>query len=210
MKLKIGYVDENPREVARYERKLRDWFDVIGYDIEKGLTLTELLDRVYESDIDLLMVDFLMKEKGILSYNGDEVVRAFEEIRPRFPMIIFTSYNNQAFPEVDNPNIIYDKSILKDDRGYFVTVLQKNIKVYKDFIQKRKDVINTLLEKGEREVLSELEKNELLQSQMELKNLDKRLNEVPYQLLNAKTSEDLSELRREAEEFLEALIKNRK
>ena len=56
------------------------------------------------------MVDFLMTERGILTYNGEEVVRAFEEIKPRFPIIIFTSHEGQAFQQVDNPNIIYDKS----------------------------------------------------------------------------------------------------
>src|SRR5829696_5046975 len=101
MKYKVGYIDEDPRQVERYERKLRDNFNVVGYDIEKGLPLEVLIERVYESDVDLLMVDYLMVDKGILTYNGDQVVRAYEEIKPRFPILIFTNEEAQAFPQVD-------------------------------------------------------------------------------------------------------------
>ena len=211
MRYKIGYVDEDPAQVARYKIKLSDHFDVIGYDIQKGMPLLELVKMVYTSDIDLLMVDFLMVERGILTYNGDEVVKLFEEIKPRFPIIIFTNYEGQAFSQVDNPNIIYDKSILKEDLGHFVEIIKKNIKIYKDYIQKRKDAINKLVEKAESERLSGSEKNALLENQLELKNLDKWSNEVPYQLLmDEKKFNDLSKTRKEAEAFLESLIKKNK
>lgn len=210
MKYKIGYIDDDPTQVARYKIKFADYFDIVSYDIKKGLTLMELIKQVYDSDIDLLMVDFLMVEKGILTYNGDEVVRAFEEIKPGFPMIIFTNYEDQAFAQVDNPNTLYDKSILKDKFSHFVEIIYKNIKIYKDYIQRRKDTLNGLIEKGEKEGLSATEKNELLENQLELKKLDKWSNEVPYQLLDEKKLDDLSKTRKEAEEYLESLIKKNK
>lgn len=207
---KVGYIDEDPEQVIRYERKLRDYFDVIGYNIEKGLSLEDLLKQIYKSDIDLLLVDYLMVDKGIVSYNGDEVVRAFEEIRPRFPMLIFTNERAQAFPQVDNPNIIYDKGWAQENISVFVEIINKNIKVYKDYIQKRKDNILKLIEKGEKKGLSASEKSELIQSQLELKNLDKWATEVPYQLIDEKKLEDLSKTRKDAEEYLESLLKRKK
>lgn len=210
MKFRIGYIDEDPKQVERYERKLRDNFEVIGYDIEPGLPLEILLRKVYDSNIDLLMVDYLMVDKGVLTYNGDEVVRAYEEVMPRFPMIIFTNEEAQAFPQVDNPNIIYDKSMVQNSLSRFVEILQKNIKVYKDYIQRRKDIINELIEKGEKEGLSSTEKNTLIESQLELRNLDKWSNEVPYQLIDEKKLDNLAKTRKEAEAFLELLIKRNK
>lgn len=210
MKYKVGYIDEDLKQVERYERKLRDHFDIVGYNIESELPLAELIKQVYNSDIDLLLVDYLMVDKGVLTYNGDEVVRVFEEIKPRFPILIFTNEEGQAFPQVDNPNIIIEKSIIKDNLDRFIQIVEKNITVYKKYIQKRKTIINTLIEKGEKTGISANEKNSLLEAQLELKNLDKWSNEVPYQLLNEKKLEDLSKTRKEAEGYLELLIKNNK
>lgn len=209
MKYKIGYIDENSAQVVKYERDLRKHFEVIGFDIKQGLELNDLLKQVYDSDIDLLMVDYLMADNGMLTYNGDEFARAYEEIKPRFPVIIFTNEETQAFPHVDNPNIIYDKSLVKNDLNYFVEILNKNILSYKNYIEKRKNIINDLLLKGENEGLSSDEKHILLQTQTELINLDKWSNEVPFQLLDDKRLENLSKTTREAEEFLESILKKK-
>lgn len=210
MKYKIGYIDEDPTQFNKYERELREYFDVVGYNISKGLPLEDLINQVYESDIDLLLVDYLLVEKGVLVYNGDKVARAFEEIKPRFPIIIFTNEENQAFPQVDNPFNICDKAEVKDNINKVVSKLTKLIEQYKGFVSKRKDLINKLLDKGEKEGLSSEEKHELLQAQSELNNLDKRSTEVPLQLLTDKKLEDLSKTTKDAEAFLESIIKKNK
>jgi hypothetical protein len=209
MKYKIGYIDEDSNQFIKYERDLRNYFDVIGFEITPGLELNDLLKQVYNSDIDLLMVDYLMVDKGVLTYNGDEVARAYEEIKPRFPVIIFTNEESQAFPHVDNPNLIYDKSLVKNDLNYFVELLNKNISAYKNYIEKRKNIISDLLLKGENDGLSPDEKHILLQTQIELINLDKWSNEVPFQLLDDKRLENLSKTTKEAEKFLESILKKK-
>lgn len=209
MKYKIGYIDEDATQFAKYERQLRSYFDVIGFEITPGIELIDLLKQVYDSDIDLLMIDYLMAEKGVLTYNGDEVARAFEEIKPRFPVIIFTNKESDAFPQVDNPNIIYDKSLINSDKLHFVEILKRNILNYKGYIEKRKNTINDLLLKGENEGLSSDEKHILVQTQTELINLDKWSNEVPFQLLDDKRLENLSKTTKEAEEFLESILKKK-
>jgi len=210
MKYKVGYIDEDPSQFKKYERELREYFDVVGYDITRGLTLDALIDQVYKSDIDLLMVDYLMVNQGILTYNGDEVARAYAEIKPRFPVIIFTNEEAQAFPHVDDPNSIYDKAEVKDNLKHFSEKVIKTIQHYQNYVTKRKDIIGTLLEKGEKEGLSAEETHSLIEAQQELSMLDKRSNEVPLQLLEQKKIDDLSRTTKEAEEFLESLIKKKK
>lgn len=209
MKYKIGYIDEDSTQVTRYEMRLRPYFEVVGFEITPGLELKDLLIQVYNSDIDLLMIDFLMNDKGVLTYNGDEVAREFEEIKPRFPMIIFTNRESDAFPQVDNPNMIYEKSKVKENVKHFADILNKNILAYKKYIEKRKTIINDLLLKGENEGLLADEKHTLLQTQIELINLDKWSNEVPFQLLDDKRLENLSRTTKEAEEFLESILKKK-
>ena len=59
-KYTIGYIDEDPKEVNTYARRLRPYgFNVRGFDFEQGMTFSELMTQVYDAnDIDLLMIDF--------------------------------------------------------------------------------------------------------------------------------------------------------
>ena len=77
---KIGYIDEDASQVKLYRRKLRDFgFEVVGYEFHKGITLEDLMKQVYNSDIDLLMIDFRLNESNIVPFNGDAVEREIYE-----------------------------------------------------------------------------------------------------------------------------------
>jgi len=207
---RIGYVDEDPKEAQKIERNLREYFEVITYDIQKGLPKQDLLEQIYSSEIDLLMVDYLMKDRGILAYNGDEVVRDYEEIKPDFPMIIFTHNENQAFPQMDDVNIIYDKKILNEDKEHFVEIIKKNILIYQKYIEKRKKQIENLLIKRETEEgLNAKEKDDLFRLQLELNRLDPRMHEeTPSQLLSDMNLDHLADVTRDAQELLKILTNN--
>ena len=151
-----------------------------------------------------------MVNKGVLTYNGDEVARTYEEIKPRFPVVIFTNEETQAFPHVDNVNNIYDKADVKNDVKHFAEKITKTIELYKNYVSKRKDLINQLIEKGGSEGLTAAEKHTLIQTQQELLSLDKRSTEVPMQLLDEKKIDSLSKTTKEAEEFLKSLINRKK
>jgi len=213
MKYRIGFIDEDKDEVYTYERRLRKHdFEVIGYHIEKGITLENLLRQVYDSDIDLLMVDYLLSDRGILDFNGDEVARQYQKIKPGFPMIIFTHLESQAFPKVDNPNIVYEKEMTgRDQIDKFSEILRKNILLYQNYIQERKDTIAKFSEKATKEGLNAKDRHLLSVVQFELQNLDKWATpEAPMQLLDIDKIQNLTETTKEAEAFLEELIKNRK
>jgi len=210
MRYRIGYIDESIRQVQIYERLLRRDFEVIGYTITKGMSLKSLLKQVYESGIDLLMVDYLMVDTGILTFNGDRVAREYEKIKPRFPILIFTNRHVDAFHSVDNPNIIYDKGEVRNRRVHFVEVLNKNIELYRNYIDQRKDIIKKLTDKGAKKRLSSMEKHQLLEAQQELNSLDKWNVQIPLQLLDENKIEDLEKTAKDAKRFLNSLIKRSK
>jgi hypothetical protein len=210
MKYRIGYIDESVRQVQRYERLLRPYFDVVSYEITKGMSLKRLLKLVYESDVDLLMVDYLMVESGMLTFNGDKVAREYEKIKPRFPTLIFTNRHVDAFDSVDNPNIIYEKGDVRNNRPHFVEVLTKNIELYKSYIHERREVIRKLTDKSAKGKLSSLEKHQLLEAQQELNSLDKWNVQIPLQLLDENKIEDLEKTAKDAKAFLSSLIKKGK
>lgn len=206
MKYKIGYVDEDPIQVKKYQRLLGDQFDVQGYEIPRGLSKKKLLEQIYNSEIDLLLVDYLMTERGQLTYNGDVIARDFEKMKPRFPILIFTSHVDDAFPAVENPNIMYEKATARDI-DHFAEILIKNIKVYQKFISEKKKNIDTLVSKSRRQNLNARETQVLFNEQIELQMLDKQSGEAPFELLHPENINDLSKSADKAEAFIKSLMK---
>jgi len=218
-KYKIGYIDEDIRQVKKYTRRLKDFgFEIIGYDFHQGMSLEELMSQVYKSDIDLLMIDYKLNEKNIVAFNGDSVESEFYDKKPLFPHIIFTNKVEQAEPFVEDWKIIFDKDDVFNDNeqdekkvSHFIITLEKSIEQYRKHIQKRKDEIFKILEKGKSEKLSVIEKHDLLKLQKELKLLDDTyIAEVPEYLLINENLEEVENLKIEAEELLNELIYKRK
>ncbi len=219
MKYKIGYIDEDLAQVKKYQRRFRVFdIEIIGYQFQKGMTLEDLMIQVYESDIDLLMIDYKLKETNIVSFNGEEVESAFYDNRPLFPYIIFTNKVEQAEPFVEDWGKIFDKDeifneVEEDETKvqHFITTLSKKIEQYKNHIDKKKNLISDLLLKGKKEGLDSLEEDKLISLQRELRDLDKtKIKEVPEQLISSEKLKDLSITRKEAEAYLQSLIeKNR-
>ncbi|MHB9140470.1 MAG: hypothetical protein ACYC25_01165 [Paludibacter sp.] len=218
-KYKIGYVDEDIKQVKKYQRRFKKYgIEVIGYDFEKEMNLEDLMKQVYASDIDLLMIDYKLNETNKVTFNGEEVESVFYNTKPLFPHIIFTNKIEQAEPHVEDWKIIFDKDdIFSDDENdetkvqHFITTLERSIDQYKKYIAIRKSLLTELLEKGEKEGLNIIEKDNLFKLQRELKNLDKTQKyEVPEILLKPDIIEFSDNLKDEADEFLQKLIEKRK
>lgn len=219
LKYRIGYVDENQEQVKLYKRKLKEYdFEVIGYNFEIGMSPEMLMEQIFKSDIDLLMIDFKLNESNIVSFNGEVIENLIYDKKPLFPHIIFTNKVDQAEPFVEDWKIIFDKDDIfledEDDKTgveRFVTMLKKSIEQYKNHINSKKKILSDLLEKSKIEELSAIDKNNILAIQEELNILDKsKPSEVPKQLLVNENIESINNLRIEAEEFLQSLIQKRK
>lgn len=218
-KYKIGYIDEDISQVKKYQRRFRKYgFDVIGYNFDNKMSLEELMNQVYSSDIDLLMIDYKLNETNKVTFNGEEVASTFYDKKPLFPHIVFTNKVDQAEPFVEDWKIIFDKDEIfsedKDDENKvqkFITTLKKSIDQYRKHIKKRKDEISSLLEKGKTKNLNSNEKHTLLKLQKELKLLDNtQIYEVPSYLLIPQNIAIIDDLKKNAEELLQKLIENRK
>ncbi|MGQ3676904.1 hypothetical protein [Tenacibaculum discolor] len=218
-KYKIGYVDEDVNQVKKYKRRFREFdIDIIGYEFNQGMSLQELMKQVYESDIDLLMIDYKLNETNQVTFNGEAVESEFYDKKPLFPHIIFTNKVEQAEPYVEDWKIIFDKDDIfsedeEDDKKvqHFITTLTKSIEQYRNHVNRKKKILSDLLEKGEKEGLSASEKDLLITNQNELESLDKtERSEIPKHLITENKLEDLSKTKKEAEEFLQSLIDKKK
>lgn len=215
-KYTIGYIDEDLKQVKKYQRRFRDFgIEVIGYEFNKGMSLDELMGQVYSSPIDLLMIDYKLRETNLVAFNGEAVESEFYDKRPLFPYIIFTNKVDQAEPFVEDWSKIFDKDEIfneieedKEKVQHFITTLIKKIEQYRSHIEKKKNTISELLLKGQSEGLNASEEDKLISLQRELRDLDKtKIKEVPEKLISYDKLEDLSKTRKEAEAFLQSLIK---
>jgi hypothetical protein len=219
VKYKIGYIDEDVKQVKKYQRRFRDFgIEIIGYDFHQGMTLDELMQQVYKSDIALLMIDYKLNETNQVIFNGEAVESEFYDKKPLFPHIIFTNKVEQAEPHIEDWKILFDKDDIfsegEEDENkvqHFITTLVKSIEQYRNHVSKKKEIVSQLLEKGEKEGLTAAEKDLLITKQEELTGLDKtQRNEIPKHLITESKLEDLSKTKKEAEEFLQSLIDKRK
>ncbi|MEF3077813.1 hypothetical protein [Winogradskyella poriferorum] len=218
-KYKIGYIDEDIKQVKKYQRRFKNFgIEIIGYEFHQGMSLDELMNQVYESDIDLLMIDYKLNETNQVTFNGEIVESEFYDKKPLFPHIIFTNKVEQAEPHVEDWKIIFDKDDIfsEDDEDekkvhHFITTLIKSIEQYRNHVNKKKVIVSELLEKGEKEGLTASEKDLLVTKQDELLALDKsERNEIPKHLLTEKKLDDLAKTKKDAEAFLQSLIDKRK
>jgi hypothetical protein len=218
-KYKIGYIDEDVKQVKKYQRRFRDYeIEVIGFDFHQGMSLENLMTQVYQSDIDLLMIDYKLRETNLVAFNGEAIESEFYDKRPLFPYIIFTNKVEQAEPFVEDWSKIFDKDQIfseededKEKVQHFITTLIKKIEQYRNHIEKKKNSISELLLKGQDSGLSSSEEDKLISLQRELRDLDKtKVKEVPEKLISNEKLEDLSKTRKEAEAFLQSLIEKSK
>lgn len=218
-KYRIGYVDEDVKQVKKYQRRFRKFgFEVVGYDFTQGMTIDELMEQVYNSNIDLLMIDYKLDESNLVVFNGEAVESAIYDAKPLFPHIIFTNKKDDAEPHVEDWKIIFDKDEIfsegeEDDEKiqHFIITLERSIEQYRKHIERRKIDISNLLEKGKSQKLNPSEKHNLLKLQKELKVLDPSSEvEVPEYLLLSENLSEVEDLRNEAEEFLKNLIEKKK
>lgn len=214
-KYKIGYIDEDEREVKTFQRKLRDYdIEVIGYEFNVGMTKDELLEQVYSSDIDLLLIDYKLKG-AMVTFNGEEIESDIYMKKPLFPYIVFTSDPSHAEDFVEDLKTIYDKEELfvnnKSRNDHFVKILERSIEQYRSYIEVKKDTISELLIRSQEQILTPSEQDTLISLQRELRDLDKtKIKEIPEKLISVEQIEDLSKTRKEAENFLQSLIERNK
>lgn len=220
-KYKIGYIDENEKQVKKYRKRFREFgIDIIGYEFKKNMTFEELMSQVYQSDIDLLMIDYKLDESNKVQFNGEKVEQDIEDKKPLFPHIIFTNKKEDAEHFVEDWNLIFSKKELlskneedynKEKTNHFINILIRKIEKYSKYIENKKNKISELIVKGEADGLDSSEENTLISLQQELNLFDRtKLKEVPEKLISLEKLDDISKTRIEAENFLQSLIQKNK
>lgn len=107
----IAYVDENDDARAdfftdAYQSGLFGEVHVLAPEA----TLPEMIDKLFELEIDALISDFQLSEAAPVDYNGEILVEALLARRAGFPCFIQTSFDEAALKAADDVNRVYSKN----------------------------------------------------------------------------------------------------
>ena len=158
--------------------------------------IDEIVQNVMEGDIDAVVTDFDLRDKGdSATYYGDEVIEGILKIKPDFPVFIFTSVEPQALEHAQSVYYVYDKKLMNDKEKTFLSKIEKEIKNYYDRITKWKKDFAELKLKKIKNKISAKEEEYLIE-------LDNLLEKA----INQKTS-IASQIKSDQKETLETLLK---
>ena len=197
-KYRIGYLDEDEGYQAKFYQAFKNEFDIkILYDV---------LRFINDEELDALVVDYRLADSGQLTFNGDSVVDLINSQKKYFPLVMLTSYAQDAIAHMEDVYIVKDKEEIESSANLFLKQLETAIDRYQTKIITAENKIKELSEK---KVLSIQEEEELLRLHIFMNEVDPEANQLPASLLTSSAINNISDLVKESKELLSILKKNK-
>lgn len=203
-KIRLIYIDEEESWQSTAYGRLKNDFDLyIPQELPKNIE--ELWIMVSEHSPQAILIDYRLNESGKVSYTGDEVIKEFHKHNKHLPMIIITSYEDDALLRCEEAQIIRDKNILTESEMYVKlnNIIIASVSNYNRRKALAEDVIRkcqTKLANGESLSLEESEKR--FEGELYLSELDLD-NSIRTDLITSKSNEKLDELIRVAKSIVD-------
>jgi hypothetical protein len=171
----IAYVDEEKKEIYKFQRKFAHNFDVLPLLPDKDISI--LIERIFKSGAKALITDFNLAQyrkdvKHVVPYDGVKLVESIREVRHAFPCFVLTSFDTDAIQRAEDVNLIYPKEILNTKIGE--TSLPDKVSVqiehYIAHLHSCSEEFNQLAEKQRNSELTESEEARFLELDTVLEN----------------------------------------
>lgn len=205
-KYRIGYLDEDEGYQAKFYQALKNEFDIKILPIENINNVYDVLRFINDEELDALVVDYRLADSGQLTFNGDSVVDLINSQKKYFPLVMLTSYAQDAIAHMEDVYIVKDKEEIESSANLFLKQLETAIDRYQTKIITAENKIKELSEK---KVLSIQEEEELLRLHIFMNEVDPEANQLPASLLTSSAINNISDLVKESKELLSILKKNK-
>ena len=162
---RIAYVDEAEADIRRFQRynyTMGPYFKEV-IPVKPVADIHELVSSILSTHCDALVVDFRLSEEAPeIKYDGGDVVKAFLEERPGFPVFILTTYEDEAVEQGPDVNLVNEKNMISEGNEKLLKKIEMQIRKYKTEIdEKEKKLLSLLKTKSERP-LSDTEEKDLI------------------------------------------------
>ena len=205
-KYRIGYLDEDEGYQAKFYQAFKNEFDIKILPIENINNVYDVLRFINDEELDALVVDYRLADSGQLTFNGDSVVDLINSQKKYFPLVMLTSYVQDAIAHMEYVYIVKDKEEIESSANLFLKQLETAIDRYQTKIITAENKIKELSEK---KVLSIQEEEELLRLHIFMNEVDPEANQLPASLLTSSAINNISDLVKESKELLSILKKNK-
>ena len=205
-KYRIGYLDEDEGYQAKFYQAFKNEFDIKILPIENINNVYDVLRFINDEELDALVVDYRLADSGQLTFNGDSVVDLINSQKKYFPLVMLTSYAQDAIAHMEDVYIVKDKEEIVSSANLFFMQLETAIDRYQTKIITAENKIKELSEK---KVLSIQEEEELLRLHIFMNEVDPEANQLPASLLTSSAINNISDLVKESKELLSILKKNK-
>lgn len=205
-KYRIGYLDEDEGYQAKFYQAFKNEFDIKNLPIENINNVYDVLRFINDEELDALVVDYRLADSGQLTFNGDSVVDLINSQKKYFPLVMLTSYAQDAIAHMEDVYIVKDKEEIESSANLFLKQLETAIDRYQTKIITAENKIKELSEK---KVLSIQEEEELLRLHIFMNEVDPEANQLPASLLTSSAINNISDLVKESKELLSILKKNK-
>ena len=205
-KYRIGYLDEDEGYQAKFYQAFKNEFDIKILPIENINNVYDVLRFINDEELDALVVDYRLADSGQLTFNGDSVVDLINSQKKYFPLVMLTSYAQDAIAHMEDVYIVKDKEEIESSANLFLKQLETAIDRYQTKIITAENKIKELSEK---KVLSIQEEEELLRLHIIMNEVDPEANQLPASLLTSSAINNISDLVKESKELLSILKKNK-
>lgn len=198
-KYRIGYLDEDEGYQAKFYQAFKNEFDIKILPIENINNVYDVLRFINDEELDALVVDYRLADSGQLTFNGDSVVDLINSQKKYFPLVMLTSYAQDAIAHMEDVYIVKDKEEIESSANLFLKQLETAIDRYQTKIITAENKIKELSEK---KVLSIQEEEELLRLHIFMNEVDPEANQLPASLLTSSAINNISDLVKESKELL--------
>lgn len=208
---RIGYIDDQPVQFENYKKKLKRRFeDVELVLLDECSTREEFLEKIYEEQIDVLLVDYKMA--GTFGFNGSTLINYINDQMRDLECFILTAVERESVADglVSNRNIesktIFDTEGDDEERveklNKFIHDLKESAKVFRKRREIKREQYLELHEKKKEQRLSMQEEEEYVRLYKVLSSYG-MIEKLPEDVLKSKFEEDLAALLKVGESILE-------
>lgn len=208
---RIGYIDDQPVQFENYKKKLKRRFeDVELVLLDECSTREEFLEKIYEEQIDVLLVDYKMA--GTFGFNGSTLINYINDQMRDLECFILTAVERESVADglVSNRNIesktIFDTEGDDEERveklNKFIYDLKESAKVFQKRREIKREQYLELHEKKKEQRLSMQEEEEYVRLYKVLSSYG-MIEKLPEDVLKSKFEEDLAALLKVGESILE-------
>ena len=206
-KYKIGYVDEDDHDINSFLRRFCDFFQIRTLKPDSTTTIDEVISWISGSKLDMVVVDFNLKERHGVHFYGDAILKKLNEHYFNFPMFMLTSHEDKAINESDASinDVIYSKREVHKNSAIFVKRFNNKISKYKSEINKAQERHEELSQKSE---LTFKDEEELLNLEDFIEKVHDKKGLTLKVMKNSKSLEKLNELVDKADIILQKIDRN--